>query len=252
MCRLLATIGPPRPLLSLVTGTSHSLEVQSYQPKLMDEALLNADGFGVAWYVDGHTSAARYRSVLPIWSDENLRGFGAQVEAGHVLAYVRSATPGIGAGMANTQPFTHGRLTFMHNGYLKGFRDGPMRRIQRSLSDASFEAIRGSSDSEHLFALFLDALNDTGTIEKALPETLTRAAAAMEGAPSLTTLIVSDGETIHALRGSLHGASSPSLFFRSEGATHVIASEPLDEKEWTAFPPNGQARLTSEGVQVDW
>ena len=45
MCRLLAYLGEPIPLEELIFKPEHSLVVQSYQPKELEFALLNADGF---------------------------------------------------------------------------------------------------------------------------------------------------------------------------------------------------------------
>ncbi len=50
MCRLLGYLGQKILLESIVTQPEHSLIVQSYKPREMQEALLNADGFGVGWY----------------------------------------------------------------------------------------------------------------------------------------------------------------------------------------------------------
>ena len=127
---MLAYVGAPRSLAELLVEPAHSLEVQSYAPKEMEEALLNADGFGVAWYTAGREEPARYRTILPMWADQNVRDFAGHVRSGHVLAAVRSATPGIGHGLANTQPFVHGPLTFLHNGFIRDFRRGAARRLR--------------------------------------------------------------------------------------------------------------------------
>lgn len=49
MCRLLAYLGKPILLEELILKPEHSLLVQSYQPKELEVALLNADGFGIGW-----------------------------------------------------------------------------------------------------------------------------------------------------------------------------------------------------------
>lgn len=249
MCRLYARVGPPRTLLEQVVGTPHSLEVQSYKPRMMDEALMNADGFGLAWYNGQDPEPARYRSVLPLWSDENFRGFGGQVRSSHLLAYVRSATPGIGAGLSNTQPFVHGNIAFMHNGYLNGFRGGVMRRVQQQLGDEAFSLIRGSSDSEHMFALFMDAHLAGASIKEALRASVAGAERALEGERALLVLMVSDGERVHALRTGLNGAKTPTLFSREEPGGGSIASEPLDDDEtWLPIADGGYATIDAGGV----
>jgi ergothioneine biosynthesis protein EgtC len=237
MCRVLAYLGPERPLKELLLDPPHSLEVQSYAPKEMEEALLNADGFGVAWYADGVAEPARYRTILPMWADENVRDFAAQVRSRCVIAAVRSATPGIGHGLANTQPFVHGRLTFLHNGFIRGFRDGPMRSIRAGLGDEAYKSIRGTSDSEHLFALFLDAYLAQGELEGALEATLARADAARAGQRALLSLIVSDGAKVCAVTQAFDG-NAPTLYRREEEGATLFASEPLFvDDRWETLEP---------------
>lgn len=251
MCRLYARVGAPRTLLEELVGGPHSLEVQSYKPKMMDEALMNADGFGLAWYNGQDPQPARFRSVLPAWSDENFRGFGAQVRSSHVLAYVRSATPGIGAGLANTQPFVHANIAFMHNGYLDKFRQGAMRRVQAQLGDEAFGLIRGSSDSEHMFALFMDAHLAGASIEDSLQSAVAGAQRALEGERALLVLVASDGQRIHALRTGLNGAKTPTLFSRALPGGGCFASEPLDDDPaWQAIADGGYASIDAGGVAV--
>jgi predicted glutamine amidotransferase len=44
----------------------------------------------------------------------------------------------------------------MHNGYIENFRSTLMRQIRDTLRDEYYAAIGGSTDSEHVFALFLN------------------------------------------------------------------------------------------------
>lgn len=235
MCRVLAYLGPERPLKELLLDPAHSLEVQSYAPKEMDEALLNADGFGVAWYAEGVAEPARYRTALPMWADENVRDFATQVRSGCVIAAVRSATPGIGHGLANTQPFVHGRLSFLHNGFIRGFRQGPMRAIRAMLGDEAYGAIRGTSDSEHLFAIFLDHFLEHADLEGALEATLERAKHARAGERALLSLVVSDGAKVCAVTQAFDG-KAPTLY-RLTGDGTLFASEPIFDGDWETLEP---------------
>lgn len=159
MCRLAGYLGPAAPLSSLLMDPPHSLLVQSYRPRELREALVNADGVGVAWYPEnGDVQPVRYRSTLPIWSDQNLAELAPRIRSNLILGAVRSATPGIGVSLANTQPFVHGRLSFFHNGYLEDFPHNFMRPIRNELSDDLYAGLEGTSDSEHLFALLLQRL----------------------------------------------------------------------------------------------
>ena len=236
MCRMLGYLGAPRSLSELLLAPPHSLEVQSYAPKEMAEAILNADGFGVAWYAAGRPEPARYRTVLPMWADENVGAMAGAIESSCVLAAVRSMTPGIGHGMANTQPFHEEQLTYLHNGYVHQFREGPLRAIRRSLGDRAYAAVRGTSDSEHLFALFLDAYDESPNLTEALRESVARLDHLRDGRRALVAVIVSDGRSVAALRQAFDG-KAPTLYRRSEGADTLFASEPLTpDATWELLP----------------
>ncbi|NJO71133.1 MAG: class II glutamine amidotransferase, partial [Oscillatoriales cyanobacterium RM1_1_9] len=82
MCRLLGYLGPTIQLEEILYKPKHSLIVQSYQPLEMQEALLNADGYGVGWYhPTRHSQPFIYRSISPIWNDQNLPPLSRYVES---------------------------------------------------------------------------------------------------------------------------------------------------------------------------
>lgn len=245
MCRLVAYAGPARSIASVMLEGTHSLEHQSYQPTMMEDALLNADGHGVAWYAEGLEGPARYRNTHPIWGDPNMSAMGEHIRSTHLVGYVRSATPGIGMGLLNTQPFVHGKFAFTHNGYLKNFRDGTMRRIRQSLGKTAYEAIAGTSDSEHLFGLFIDGLDKGLSPRAALDATLERAVKASEGEAALMAFAITDGESIWATTEAHHHERPPTLFIDRSGPGTRIASEPTDDADWHAVPPG-------ERLQIVW
>ena len=248
MCRVLAYLGRPRSLHELLIEPPHSLEVQSYAPTEMEDAILNADGFGVAWYTPGIAEAARYRTVLPMWADANVREFGAHVRSECVLAAVRSATPGIGHGLANTQPFTHGPLAFLHNGYIRDFREGAARRLRDGLGDEAYAALGGNSDSEHLFGAFLDHWLEHGDLARGLEHTLRRADETRDGRRALLSLVVSDGRSLAAVTGAFDG-TAPTLYRRRFSEGTLLASEPTTAGEgWEALKPGQVVSVTDGGT----
>jgi glutamine amidotransferase len=91
MCRLLGYVGPPCLLQTGLPAPAHSLVVQSYAPKEMTAGLLNADGFGVAWYGSADPLPLAYRSLLPIWSDLHLPHLERYVVSAIYRMVVRSA-----------------------------------------------------------------------------------------------------------------------------------------------------------------
>src|SRR5450755_3164914 len=123
MCRHLAYLGEPIRLRRLLVDPPHSLFRQSWQPRRQRHGVVNADGFGVGWYVDGDPEPARHRAAGPIWADETFADLARVVRSGAVLAAVRSATAGMPAGAAAAAPFRSGRWLFSHNGALDGWPD---------------------------------------------------------------------------------------------------------------------------------
>lgn len=257
MCRHLGYLGRPRRLSELLLDAPHSLEVQSYAPKEMRGALLNADGFGVAWYPEGEDEPARYRSMLPLWNDENFPGFAKRLRAGALVANARSATPGLGMGLANTPPYVHGPWTFSHNGYIRGFAE-IVRPLRASLSDEAYALIRGNTDSEHLFALFVDALSNRARSNGALSNSPVQALRSMvqtiatfaEDRESLLSIVVSDGKGLWALRHALHG-EAPTLYRREREGDIWIASEAMDDEGWVSIAPGSIVAVSERGVSIE-
>ncbi|MHA1113981.1 MAG: ergothioneine biosynthesis protein EgtC, partial [Alphaproteobacteria bacterium] len=237
----------------LVYAPEHSLEVQAYAPREMSSGILNADGFGIAWYDRARRAAPfTYRNVLPIWNDENLRGLASYVESSCILGYVRSATPGQSLDYANCQPFARGRLASVHNGFVAEFRATLRQNLRGRLSPAAEDAILGSTDSEHLFAWLLHHLPDAADLATALKTSM---AVLDELAPDIEmTLnhVVSDGSQLVALRLA-HGTEAPSLYWLAGHARFpeavIIASEPLfDDPGWRRCP---EESVISVGEDLD-
>lgn len=244
MCRLLGYLGAPIPLAQLVTEPPHSLLVQSYAPKELAVALMNADGFGLGWYDHRKPQPPfTYRSVLPMWNDGNLDSLGRYVEAGCFVAYARSATPGQGVDVVNCQPFQTGPWLFCHNGYIQRFRNTLYRPLGAAMGDRAYRQVRGSTDSEHIWGLVLDALyqQPQPSLKDAVAIALTQLAtlAYDHDTPVAANLLVSDGSQLVATRFATHGAA-PSLYWLRHpdylAGASVVASEPLFDGPWQPCP----------------
>jgi ergothioneine biosynthesis protein EgtC len=156
MCRLLAYKGPSVILDDLLYEPEHSIINQSYNAKEMEEPL-NGDGFGIGWYArDIEPSPAVFKSVQPAWNNQNLQYISPKISSECVFAHVRAASVG-GVAEMNCHPFHCGNFIMMHNGGIKNFKE-IRRTLLSKLSDAQFHTIQGQTDSEHIFALFLEHL----------------------------------------------------------------------------------------------
>lgn len=263
MCRLLGYLGSPVQIDQLLCQPKNSLVVQAYQPKEMELALMNADGFGIGWYhPEKETFPYTYKQITPIWSDLNLTQISRYVEAGCWLGYVRSATPGLAVDLSNCQPFTSEGLSlsrpllFTHNGYIDQFRKTLYRPIRLSLNDDVYLHIHGTTDSEHIFALILHQLYTqpklslVQAVETALNQ-LSDIAQAAGNVFFCANIVISDGQQLVASRFASN-AKAPSLYWLENDPNYpdavIIASEPLFEGNWKRCPEQSIIRVGEDGT----
>jgi ergothioneine biosynthesis protein EgtC len=254
MCRLLGYLGPPISLDRLLYKPEHSLIVQSYQPQEMTAGLLNADGFGVGWYHPyKQVEPFIYKNTLPIWNDINLPSLSRYAESGCVVANVRSATPGLAIDLSNCQPFQHKFLLAIHNGFIANFRHTLYRPIRDRLGDTAYKAIYGNTDSEHIFGLLLDELEQKPTLSltEALHNTLhTLISLADQYSTNFSAnIVLSDGKHLVASRFASHDPA-PSLYWLRDDPVFpdavLIASEPLFQADWQPFSDRSILTITHD------
>ena len=256
MCRLLGYLGSPIILDSLLDKPEHSLIVQSYEPLEMTSGVVNADGFGIGWYhAQRDTDPFIYKNILPIWSDINLSQLSRYIESGCFLANVRSATTGQSIDLSNSQPFSDRHLLFTHNGAIKNFRKTLYRPMRDRLDDSIYQAIDGTTDSEHIFALLLNqwVTHPDITLEEALHNTLMTLTELAESydVDISANVIVSDGHRFVACRFA-YGVPVPSLYWLRDAPgfpkSVIMASEPLFIGKWVSCPENS---IMSVGEDLD-
>ena len=272
MCRFLLYHGPEIALADLITRPRNSLIHQSFHAEQRKEPL-NGDGFGMAWYVPRvRPEPALFRSITPAWSNQNLIDLAAVIGSGAILAHVRAATPCQAVVETNCHPFRCGRLAFMHNGHIPDFT--PVRReILRRLSPGAFAMIGGTTDTEHIFGLFLDHYWSAGRLDQALRSTLSDLAEVTgPSRTSLLNLAVSDGTDAVVCRVTLgpDQDDSNSLFFHSgsqyrcvgsecrmvepcgSATATLVASEPLSgDPGWRSVPPNHLVNLAGTEATLE-
>lgn len=240
MCRLAAYLGKPVYLERFLLAPEHSLIRQAWSPREMRSAVLNADGFGFGWYDDTGCPVA-YRNIQPAWADPNLAALGRTLMRDLWVANVRSATEGFASGYANTQPFTDGRLLFLHNGFVDHFAEDLRPRLRSWLQPAIEAAIHGNTDSEYLFAVIRQLVAEDPQSPSLLLRRLADALATwIPDGRALLNIALTDGAEIAAIRHAI-GDECPTLYATEsdplcpDGA--LIASEPLTAGgHWTTIP----------------
>jgi predicted glutamine amidotransferase len=190
MCRLLAIIHPYD-----VNVTRSALEnfgalaKNGVTPSGTEPG--HRDGWGIVSY-EGDAIALLEKNILPATEDPKYlaaaRQFSAQTVS-LIMGHLRKMTRGAKT-MANTQPFTFGPYSFMHNGTL---RDAETL----SIADPYRAAQQGETDSEIIFCWLVQTIEKRGDFVEGF----------LEGVRQLRTMdytalniLMSDGKTIVALR----------------------------------------------------
>ncbi|OQS02528.1 hypothetical protein THRCLA_05104 [Thraustotheca clavata] len=315
-------------LADLIVKPKHSIIHQSYNctERFHNTGLpsqLNADGFGIGWYaeklysnkqreydevmpspkkqcrhsdsVDGvvvprnreYETPCVFTSISPAWNNRNLVQLADKVSSPLFFAHVRAASIGSLTSETNCHPFTFDKYLFMHNGGVSDFSKIKRRLIDR-LSEVAYDMIRGSTDSEHCFALYLTELEKIGPLEgeftgkemrSAMFNTiriinaLCRETGITE--PSLLNFAVTDGDTLIATRYvNVDSSAAASLYFTSgsrwirsverpkeyimqrhnkEEKVFVMASERLSNElgDWLEVPKNAIVTVSAEmNIQI--
>lgn len=280
MCRFVLYLGCEITVGSLVTEPENSIIHQSFKSREREETL-NGDGFGVAWYVPEVTEEpALFKDITPAWNNINLLNLARVTSSTCVLAHVRAATSGFPVIQLNCHPFSFGPFSFMHNGKIAGFNN-IRRDLMARLSDEAYNAISGSTDSEYLFALFLDYYFDLDDkLERVERMAMALSSAIKEidittekegiTAPNYMNLAVTDGlsavVTRHVSQSEdTEGRGDANTLYMHTGGSFecteghykeadikkghavVIASEPLTEDtHWKRVSPNTTVLVTKD------
>lgn len=129
--------------------------------------LFNTDGTGLAWYTNARndfeatvegTRPALFKTIVPPLADMNFRSICSNTSTRALFAHIR-ATSGSTVVAVNNHPFVFGRHSFMHNGSVSSFT-----AIRRAICDELdldvYANILGSTDSEHVAALYIHYLTE--------------------------------------------------------------------------------------------
>lgn len=258
MCRYAAYLGPPRRLSELVYKPANSL-IHQATDAMMSKTRINADGFGVGWYSpELSPEPAVFKDTSPVWNNYNLGELADKISSPCILAHVRSANSYDPVNRENCHPFRRGRLLWMHNGDIPG-RARLTRQIGQLADDTLLAQVRGNTDSEQAFTLFLTHLETPPSDDPPVDEL----AAAMEqtvrqivdwhadldgGRPVEMNFCVASGNALVAVRCAITDGTCPTLHWRESGGDPaerfvVVASEPLSSEDgWTAVE-NGEMLL---------
>lgn len=271
MCRLVAYLGHPTLLENVLVKPENSIVMQSLHARETN-LRTNGDGFGVGWYApEINAEPALFTSISPAWNDRNLLNLTAKIQSPCFFGHVRSASAG-GVTNYNCHPFVAGEWMLMHNGEIHDFIS-VKRHLRHLLEDDIYHWIKGDTDSEHLFALFLQLskgrdLTQITVVADVLEETLqvirSLIKAFGKAGPSYYNICLTDGRRIIATRYCSHlkrkpltmhylqgyGPSRAGFSGSKEPSYAVVSSEKLNDLDigWQEVPP--QTMLLLDGYKV--
>jgi glutamine amidotransferase len=167
-------------------------------------------GWGVGFYQGGEILLKR--RPIDDRSEISLVDLTRDVRADILVAHVRAATVG-SLRTENTHPFRYRQWLFAHTGTVEAFTQ-LRSRLSESLPQFLQRDIRGDTDSEILFHLFLSFLHDAGQLDRpnvdaAIARAALRSSLALvdrlcaeEGAgPSAMNILVTNPEYLVAIHG---------------------------------------------------
>ncbi|MGC4116089.1 MAG: class II glutamine amidotransferase [Myxococcales bacterium] len=223
MCRMLAVRSArPVKIEDLLVQAPNSLSQLSHEHR---------HGWGLAVYVDGEPKVARGSRAA--WQDPMFEEIAATLEGRSLLAHVRKASVG-NVQLENSHPFRHGRWLFAHNGTVQDF--DTIRPAFEALIAPEYRAlIRGTTDSERCFALFLSWLDQLGGLASPPVDVVACALAIVIDevrrlSPSPDTILnflATDGVSLVGV----HSGDRELCFSAVTGEKVVIASQPPSEKD---------------------
>ena len=238
----------PIVLSKLITEPSHSILTQSYDSRLRLDTRrpVNGDGFGVGWYTDEGLGPdpCIFTSTLPAWNCVNLERLAPKICSNLIFAHVRATTEGSLA-ENNCHPFQHNTLMWMHNGNIGSWRY-VKRPLGDSLADKWYLSVKGGTDSEWAFALFLHTLEELGVdpssepangfgqklLRRAMKQTIAKINAFVKAVPvehnladvetrSLLNFAVTDGHTVLVSRYVSSKTDAAASLYYSSGTDWV-------------------------------
>lgn len=175
------------------------------------------DGWGVGFFQGGEILLQRHPKPHPEGVDFYTRL--RELRTDNVVGHVRSATVG-GQKNENTHPYRFRSWLFAHNGTIQRFREVE-KRIVETIPEFLLRNIRGQTDSETVFHLFLAFLHDSGklddqTIQPKVAATALRSTVAfldrLIGEPTDFNVVLTNGRLMLAAR-----RGRPMLLHRQHG-----------------------------------
>ena len=250
MCRHIGYIGMEKTLHSILLKHNHSLIKMAYKPKEMNEAILNADGFGIGWLKNNYFGL--YKNDLPIWNDLNLESITSSISSKLVIGNVRSATVPENLSFTNTHPFQFDNLLFSHNGFIKDFSYEIRSTLESYLDKYYLNKIKGKTDSELIFFLIIQLFKETNNMKKSIKKSIEIIKENSEKSMLnflIATTDMQGNQKLYATKVGLN-AKAPSLYYNfNKKDGYIISSERLNNESWKEVKNNYILEISNNSIK---
>lgn len=250
MARLFSLIGNRSDLAGRVLSSEpDALRVQARGTPL---------GWGIGFYQGGEVLMRR--RPIDDHPTIDIAKVASDVRADVLVGHVRNATVGA-LRTENTHPFRYRQWLFAQTGTLPAF-ESIRERLVASVPAFLRSSIRGETDAEILFYIFLSFLHDAGRLDTAVVEAphvrdaLRSCVAVVDGMTAevggdaaRVNLMVADGESVHAYT---RGAQMGYRVFSGKEDADVLIGDDLALRRRT--PELGQMHFTllASDFDDDW
>jgi predicted glutamine amidotransferase len=120
----------------------------------------HCDGWGVVGLNLGNSNPVLTVEPVQASASEKFREITYGAQSNGALLHLRWATAGLSVKEGNTHPFTHGEITFIHNGGIM-----PSSAMDSFIDTDLFEQMRGDTDSERYFATIITHVRKLGLVD---------------------------------------------------------------------------------------
>lgn len=248
----------------LLCKPSNSLIKQSYkkpysplleEPNNRDHEI-NVDGFGIGWYFDNNLEPCKYLGLKPPWNDINLINISKFIKTHLLFGHIRAIKPFSKSIVHeyNCHPFTYKNFMFMHNGDISNFNLFK-KTVVTYLKDDVYSKIRGNTDSEFCFAIFLNLLKDKyyknggylppyyfkQLILRLIKKIYHFSIKNDKNASLSLNFACTDGKTIICTRFlNFNNEEPPSLYYYKKNNNVIVSSEPIEYEDhnWNLLKKN--------------
>jgi len=227
--------------------------------EVIERELPPADGWGLSFYQRGEL----LKRILPFTEKKKtcIADLIGEVECQFLIGHLREATTG-DSGRENIHPFQFKKWSFAHNGTVHFF-SSIREQMLENMPPFIRRGIKGNTDSEHIFHLFLSFLHDEGQLERDECSSETVQKALFQTLSTISILASEHGAEQTASSYML--CNGRSLFVLSKGTpTYYTLLEGIQDCEvcrrQTAQPgkdmrqidhPNLKAVLVVSGIEID-